>query len=215
MADDARLKRDVLYELDHDARVGAAHLHVTVSDGVAVVSGSLPNLTAKQAALAAARRVPALRRAFDGIAIDPALGSPTDAEIAERVRAILMLDAAVPAGVLDVAVAEGRVTLSGAVDWGYQREAARSAAARIGGVTHVVDRIEVSGPPSVADLRGRILAALEQLVEAEAAAIDIEIEAGVVRLRGALDGAACRKAAEQAARAAPGVVRVENLLNAA
>lgn len=214
MTSDEQLTRDIGYELGHDTRVDAVHLHVAVQDGAAVLSGSAPNLASKQAALAAARRVTGVRRVFDGIAVDTSLDGPADGEIAERVRAILALDAAVPPGAIEVDVAEGRVTLTGSVDWGYQREAARSAAARISGAVAVLDRIEVAGPPSVSDIRGRILAALEHLVESETSALTIEIEQGVVRLAGSLDGAACREAAVQATRTAPGVVSVENELEA-
>ena len=211
---DDQLTRNIRYELEHDARVDAAHLHIAVTEGVAVLSGSAPNLAARQAAKAAAGRVGGLRRIFDAIAIDEALVPPSDAEIANRVQAILRLDAAIPADAIAVEVQNRVVTLLGTVDWPYQREAARSAAARIAGVARVGDRIKVSGPPSVADLRGRILAALERLVETEAAALEIEVRDGVVRLTGTLDGAAARAAAEEAAKAAPGVIEIRNNLRA-
>lgn len=213
-ASDDQLARNIRYELDHDSRVDAAHLRVSVNDGVAVLSGSAPNLAAKQAAHAAACRVADLHSVCDGILIDAALAPPGDAEIADRVQAILGLDAAVPPGAICVEVAKGTVVLLGSVDWPYQRDAARSAAGRIAGVTQVADRIVVTGPPSVPDLRGRILAALERLVGTETAALDIQVSDGIVQLRGTLDGAQARAVAAEAVKAAPGVLEVRNQLEA-
>lgn len=209
---DPQLLRDVRQELAGDRAVDAAAIHVAVQDAVAVLSGSVANAAAKQAAVVAARRVPGVRRVFDSIAVKAADPAFDDAAIARRVSAILALDAAVPDDGVAAAVDHGFVTLSGEVDWPYQREAARSAAARIAGVVGVTCRIETRGPPSAADLRGRILAALEGAVEAETAGLEIAVDHGVVQLDGALAGASHRDAAERAVREAPGVIRVENHL---
>ncbi|MCW3846014.1 BON domain-containing protein [Sphingomonas sp. LB-2] len=209
---DAQLLRDVRRELGSDHSIDASAIHVAVQDGVVVLSGSVANVGAREAAASAARRVPDVRRVFEKISVRPVDPALDDAAIAARVHAILDLDAAVPTGAVDVAVDKGFVTLTGEVDWPYEREAARSATSRIAGVTGVACRIETRGPPSVADLRGRILAALEGLVEAQAAAIEIAVEDGVVQLAGMLGGTACRDAAERAVREAPGVRSVESHL---
>ncbi len=207
---DQQLLRDVRQELGSDPAVDTVAIHVAVQDAVVVLSGSVANLATRHAAVTGARRVPGVRRVFESITVKPADPTLDDAAIAARVRAILDLDAAVPEDAVDVAVDNGLVSLTGEVDWPYEREAARTAAARIAGVTGVACRIEARGPPSVADLRGRILAALEGTIEAEAAGLEIAIEDGVVRIDGTLCGAAHRDAAERAVGEAPGVARVES-----
>lgn len=211
---DPQLLRDVRQELGSDRAVDAAAIHVAVQDAVVVLSGSVANAAAKEAAVIAGRRVPGIRRVFESIVVKPADHALDDTAIANRVRAILELDAAVPCDGAIVAVDKGQVTLTGEVDWPYEREAARTAAARIAGVVGVTRKIEARGPPSVADLRGRILAVLEGAVEAEAAGLEIAVDQGVVQLGGALAGASHRDAAERAVREAPGVIRVENHLTA-
>ena len=82
---DDQLVRDVRRALGSDHSIDSAAIHVSVQDGVAVLSGSVANSAAKEAATAAARRVPGIRRVFETIALRPADPSLDDCVIAQRV----------------------------------------------------------------------------------------------------------------------------------
>lgn len=214
MQEDEQLLRNVRDELGWDPAVDHGAIHVVVQDGVVILSGTVTSHAAKLAAEKAAHGAFGIRGVFDGITVgnDP---EATDEAILARVRAMLELDAAVPAHTLEAAVENGHATLSGTVDWEYQREAARSAAGRVRGVTGVTTHVQVSGIPSIADIRGRVVTALQQAAEADAATIRIELDGSTVRLEGTLPSAHERDIAEAAARAAPGVADVEDRIEIA
>lgn len=209
MQDDPQLLRNVRDELDWDPAVDHTAIHAVVQDGVAILSGVVSNFAAKLAAEKAARRAFGIRGVFDGVTVsnDP---EATDDAVCGRVATMLDLDANVPSHDLAVKVAHGHVTLSGTVDWEYQREAARTAAGRVRGVTGVTTLIHVNGIPSMTDIRGRMVTALQQAAEAEAGAIRIELDGSIVKLAGKLSSARERDIAEAAARTAPGVTHVED-----
>jgi len=214
MQDDPQLLRNVRDELDWDPAVDHTAVHAVVQDGVAILSGTVANHAAKLAAEKAARRAFGIRGVFNGITVreDP---DATDEAILARVRTMLDLDANVPPNTLEVTVEHGHATLSGTVEWEYQREAARTAAGRVRGVTGVTTRIHVNGIPSITDIRGRVVTALQEAAEADAATIRIELDGGTVKLAGKLASSHERDIAETAARTAPGVVHVEDRIEIA
>ncbi|OJU21224.1 MAG: hypothetical protein BGN95_11415 [Sphingomonas sp. 66-10] len=211
MHDDAQSLRNVRNELDGDPTVDHTAVHAVVQDGVAVLSGTVTNYAAKLAAEKAARRASGVCGVFDGIVVsnDP---DATDEAVLERVYKMLELDANVPSHTLTATIEHGRVTLSGNVEWEYQREAARTAAARVRGVTGVNILVHVNGMPSIIDIRGRVVIALQQAAEAEAERILIDIDGSTVRLAGQLASAREREVAVAAVRSAPGVTRVEDCI---
>lgn len=210
MDDDPQLLRNVRDELDWDRAVDHTAVHVIVQDGVAILSGSVASYASKVAAEKAARRAFGIKGVFDGITVRPEDPDATDAAVAQRVAAMLDLDALVPRGTVSVAVERGHATLTGAVQWDYQREAARTGAARVRGVTGVTCLVQVHGTPSLTDIRGRIVTALEHAAESDADAIHIELDGGRVRLSGRVATRREREIAEDAVRGAPGVTQVDD-----
>ncbi|WP_296069931.1 BON domain-containing protein, partial [uncultured Agrobacterium sp.] len=104
-----------------------------------------------------------------------------------------------------VQVEKGWITLRGAVEWQYQKEAAADAVQALSGVLGVTNRIEVKPRVSVADVKKRIEDALKRNAEVEAQKIKINVADGQVVLEGKVDAWSERQAAERAAWAAPGV----------
>lgn len=66
-----------------------------------------------------------------------------DAELMHSASETLQSITEVPAGYVAIQVANGWITLSGTVDWRWQRDAVVNAMRRLVGVTGVSDRIEV------------------------------------------------------------------------
>jgi osmotically-inducible protein OsmY len=122
----------------------------------------------------------------------------------------LTWNVAVPDDRLTVVAREGTVTLSGDVDWQYQREAACRAVRQLVGVKRLVDAIAVRPLARAADVRADIEAALRRYAEEDANNIRVETHGGEVVLSGSVHAAAERKRAEHAAWAAPGVESVRN-----
>lgn len=205
---DSKLQRDVMDELRWEPQVDAAHIGVTAKNGVVTLTGSVPNYSQKLAAEAATRRVSGVEAIAEEIEVNFAGDPPTsDPDIAERIVNMLKWDVNVPDGV-KVKVEHGRVSLTGEVDWNYQKSAAAKPAGRIAGVKCVTNLISVKPRVSSADVRQRIMSAFNRSSSLEANALDIAVEGGTVKLSGTVHSWDERRIAENAAWAAPGVTKV-------
>lgn len=206
---DSQLQRDVLDELKWDPRVNHAQIGVTAKDGVVTLNGFVPTYAEKSAAEKAACRVMGVNALAEEIEVRFASDPKTsDAEIAQRILDIFAWDVTIPDQKLSVKVEHGWVTLTGSVDWHFQREAARKAAGKIGGVKGISNLVEVKLRPSPEEVRERILAAFKRSSEVDASSINVAIEGNTVRLGGKVRAWNERQVAERAAWSAPGVTNV-------
>ena len=211
MKTDHQLQRDVMDELEWVPDVDAAQIGITAKGGVVTISGSVENYAQKMAAehaVAGVLGVQALAQELKvRFASDP---KTSDAEIAGRILDVLSWNVTVPHEKIAVKVENNWVTISGTVEWNYQKQAAHAAAGHIGGVLGVTDLITVRNTPSTADIRERILAAFKRSSAADATGIRVTAESGTVTLGGNVHGSHERMLAERAAWGAPGVFYVED-----
>lgn len=207
---DLRLEQDVIAELKWDPSIDAADIGVAARNGVVTLAGFVPDYAQKLAAEAAARRVAGVRAIAEEIQVRFAVDPEThDAEIAQRILDRLSWDVTAPEGIM-VEVEQGRVTLTGKVDWNYQKEIAGRAAARTCGVLSVSNLVDVKAKPSPADVRERIVAALGRASRLDASAINVRVHGNVVKLSGRVRDSNARRIAERVAWSAPGVGQVED-----
>jgi osmotically-inducible protein OsmY len=109
-----------------------------------------------------------------------------------------------------VKVEKGWVTLSGTVDWQYQRVAAESAVRGLSGIVTVENLIDVKPRVAPGDVKQKILNALKRNAEVEADAIRVNVIEGKVVLEGNVKSWYERGIAEHAAWSAPGVKAVQD-----
>ncbi|HEY9026342.1 MAG TPA: BON domain-containing protein [Burkholderiaceae bacterium] len=122
----------------------------------------------------------------------------------------LAWNACVPEGSVRARVERGWVTLTGAVDWDYQREAAADAVRPLQGVRGVSNQVALAERPMPVDLAVRIGESLQRHARQEAHGIDVSVHGTTVFLRGHVDSWSDRRAAQEAVWAAPGVTKVVN-----
>jgi len=134
----------------------------------------------------------------------------TDPDLAQAVLNALRWDAGIPAGKLDVTVSHGWVTLKGEVEHGFQKLDAERAIRHIAGIKGITNLITIKPHVSPTDLKEQIEKELIRNAETDASNIQVEIEGSKVILRGTVRSYAEKKAAEEAAWAAPGVSEVDN-----
>ena len=136
----------------------------------------------------------------------------SDTEIAAAVEHALSWNTSVPQDRVKVTVEKGWVTLSGELDWNFQRRAVERMVRPLKGVAGISDNIRLKALPLPVNLGQRIEEALTRQVTREARRIEIELDGSVVTLRGRVHSWAEKNAAEGATWSAPGVSRVNNEL---
>ena len=213
---DFDLRQDVLDELDFDPSINAAQIGVAVEKGIVTLSGHVSSYAEKIAAERIALRVRGVRGVAQEIEVRyPDEKKDADDEIAQRAAKILEWDSGVPLNKIKVKVERGYITLSGAVDWQFQRKAAETAVHKLSGVRGVINTIVVHPSVDAFDIKRRIENALKRNAELEADEIRVIASDGRVTLEGKVHAWSEREIAQQAAWAAPGVVSVDDRLTLA
>lgn len=210
--EDAELKQLVEDELAWEASVDASDIKVAADDGVVLLAGHVPTYAQKHAANAAVRRLNGVRGLICELEVGVQPKAFADEAIAERCEHTLDWAVGVPSEDIKVKVANGVVTLTGEVEWRYQRTAASEAVMRLGGVRGVTNLIQVRPDVSPVDIQQGIAAALQRQAELEARGIVVLVQDGTVRLEGRVHSLQERDLVEHAAWVAPGVKAVENHL---
>lgn len=213
MKSDTQLKKDVEDELDWDPSINAAEVGVAVKDGVVTLSGQLDSFMEKYEVEKVVQRVAGVRAVAVEIDVKLDGGSKrSDTEIAHAVETALAWHSSVPAERIKAKVEKGWVTLSGEVDWEYQRATAANLVRPLLGVVGVSNAIVLKPRTTPDNIEKRIRDALTRRAEREAKGIEVSINGSTAVLRGSVHTWAEREAAQGAAWSAPGVTRVDNEL---
>jgi len=213
MKTDAELRNDVMAELALEPLLDAASVGVGVRDGVVTLGGHVATHEQKALATRAAGRVPGVRAL--ALELDVQLSPEhrrSDTDIAVAVCDALATRALLRPEGVRVVVDKGWVTLSGDVEWNYERCSAERALRALPGVVGVSDLIEIRRKPTAEALAERVQAALERQAQREARRVRIEVDGDEVTLRGEVNSRFEREAVQGAVVAVPGVGHVFNEL---
>lgn len=213
MKTDLEVQKNVQEQLRWEPILNAAEIGVSVKNGVVTLSGQVDSYVKKMAVEKAAKRVSGVKAVAEDIQVGLSVANKrTDAEIAEAVVNALRWDISVPEEKLQTQVENGFVTLSGEVDWDYQRTAAQHAIEKLTGVKFVFNNIKLKVKPVLANIKEKIKAALVRDAAIDADKISIAVSDNKVILSGTVRSIAQKDDAELAAWSAPGVNHVENLI---
>lgn len=211
MKTDAQVQHDVLAELKWERSVDAALIGITVQDGIVTLDGTVSSYTQKWDAERVAQRVAGVR----GLAVDmdvklPGSSKRIDTDIARSAGNALKWVNSLPKDTVSVMVEDGWITLSGEVDWQYQRE---SAAVRgLLGVIGVSDMVSIKHKPPHEHVKADIEAALKRRALAEIAGVQVVVQGGDVTLSGVVNTWSEREMVRQSAWSTAGVHTVTDLL---
>ena len=213
MTDDD-LRRDVAAELCWDPRMDRAAIEVRAASGLVTLHGTVASLWHKQAGGNAAARV----RGVTGVANELCVQIPDrdrrgDEDLCGDVLEALMLEGSVPMTV-DAKAQDGLVTLTGTVEWHYQREVAESRTAGVPGVAGIDNAIVLTQPPDAHAAAEAISRAFRRYAGLDADRLSVEAcPGGLVILSGTVGSKVAHDHAVAAAWSAPGVTEVDDRIS--
>jgi osmotically-inducible protein OsmY len=213
MKTDTELQQYVMNELRWEPSIKAAEIGVGVTDGVVTLSGYVNSFYKKWAAEHAASRVFGVKAVAEAIQVRyPGSLKRSDEDIARAVLNVLEWNVLVPQNRVKVQVQDGGVTLSGEVDWGYQKNAAEEAVRHLMGIILVSNQITIKPKVKPQDVKDQIESAFQRNALLDTRRITVETRGSKVILRGSVHSWAEKDEARWVAWAAPGVSEVESYI---
>jgi osmotically-inducible protein OsmY len=217
MKTDTELQQDVMNELQWEPTIKAAEIGVSVKDGFVRLSGYVDSYARKWAAERAAVRVFGVRAVAEEIQVRlPGSLKRSDGDIAQAAANNLQWNVWLTHMIdrIEVVVENGWITLSGDVDWWYQKDAAGDTVRNLLGVRGLSNNIAITPRSPITvneqDVKDKIESAFQRNALLDSRRITVETRGCKVILRGSVRNWAEREQVERAAWAAPGVSEVES-----
>lgn len=216
MKSDIELQRDVMDEILWDPILHAAEIGVIVKQGVVTLVGAVKNYAEKVAAEQAAKRVKEVKTVITDLCIRMTNESKRpDKEIMEAALNALKWSSFVPEDRVKLKVENAWITITGEVEWQFQKESVTSAVEHLVGVRGVSNFIKVKPSLNAILVKDVIKRALERSADIDAGSIDIQLNGGKILLTGKVRSWGQRKEVERAVWATPGVTEVTDQLTIA
>ncbi|MDI9332930.1 MAG: BON domain-containing protein [Cytophagales bacterium] len=186
MKTDSQLQQDVMSELKWEPAVHAAHIGVEVTDGVVTLTGQVDSYGEKWHAERAAQRVTGVRALAVEIEVKllGLFATHQDADIARTAADILAWSTTLPKDQIKAMVEGGWVTLSGEVDWEYQRQSAARSLRYLHGVRGISNQISIKPVVFASTVKSEIEAVLKRRAADDAQSIKVDIHGEDVTLTG-------------------------------
>ena len=214
MKTDIQLQRDVLTELAWEPSVNSSQIGVEVKDGIVTLAGHVGSYVEKWEAERAAQRVAGVTAlAVEMDVALPGSSARNDVDIARAASNVLQWSTYWAENQIKVVVENGWITLSGELDWDYQRKAAERAVRGLMGVVGISNQIVLKPAAVPTPVKSEIEAALKRRIHSDARHIVVEVDGTDVTLSGTVHSWSERDAARSSAWSTPGVRNVSDSLD--
>ncbi len=206
MKSDVQLQKDVLAELQWESSINAAQIGVEVKDGIVTLAGQVNSYAEKWDAERVTQRVAGVKAL--AVEIDVRLegmNNRTDADIARSAENVLQWTTYLPRDAVKIKVEMGWVTLTGQVEWQFQRASAVSAIRYLMGVSGISDQITIKTRVSAPMIKSAIEAALLRRTHHDTHHIAVSVHGSDVTLSGTVHSWSERELARDTAWGSAGV----------
>ena len=211
MSQDSALQQAVTDELKWEPSVASNDIGVTAKAGVVVLTGHVENYAAKHAAEIAASRVKGVKAVADELEVRlPVETKRTDERIAAAAVDRLSWDVSIPRDAVQVRIEHGWVTLTGEVDYHYQKDLAQQELRRLVGVVGITNQVTIRPRVDAPNLRDDITLALHRSWFLDPQTVHVGVDGGQVHLTGTVHSLRDRQIAASAAWSTHGVTGVAN-----
>ncbi len=209
---DSQIEKDVISELRWDPSVADLNLNVKSENGVVTLRGDVQHFNDKTTAEEITLRISGVKAVANEIEV-VLMGEyrKSDTEIAKAALEAIKWGYKIPKDI-KLSVNEGVITLSGEVEWDYQRLAARNAVKTLLGVCGVINHITIKSKIQSENIKSQIEHALKRSAEVEGRKINVQVKGDNITLTGKVHSFWEVMDAGLAAWNAPGVRNVNNKL---
>jgi osmotically-inducible protein OsmY len=209
MNSDASIRTNIEAELEFEPSVDSSGIGVAVTAGVVTLTGHVDSYASKMAAERAVARVRGVRALAEEIEVRLAVNAQhDDDEIARRAANVISWSTRIAPDSVHVKVEKGWVTLTGELDWQYQKNAVAELIRNLSGVVGESNHIRIRPHLESQDVVQSLAKAFHRHAKLESAAINVMVDGGKVTLSGNVSAWNDRRLAEDAAWAMQNVTEV-------
>ncbi len=213
---DQQIKKDIVDNLFWNNSVDASDIKVEVTNGTAILSGTVTNYAAKIQAVSETWDVDGVVNIENNIDVKypNEIEKLMDSDIEQRAMNILAWNPDLESSNIDLSVANGIVSLNGSVDTFWKKVKAEALVGELKGVILVVNHLAVIPTDKTLDktIGEYILEVLNRNLKIDINQITVTVIDGAVKLSGNVPDKKSYKDVYNAAKYTLGVTEVENNL---
>lgn len=213
MKTDLEIKKNVLAELSWLPNIDETEIGVTVNNGIVTLTGIVSDLPKKISIDNAVKQVAGVKAVAEEIKVKYTdSDKKSDIEIAKAAINALEWNASVPSEQIIVEVEDGKIYLTGELEWAYQKDFAKRTIEHLYGVKEVINNIQLMPKATPENVENQIKKAFTRSANIDAKNITVTINNQELTLSGTVHSVKEKDDAEITAYKAQGITNVINLL---
>ena len=212
MSDNNELYTNIIEKLRFEPGLDDSQVAVSTKDGgIVILGGKVKSYAEKHLAEEAVKKLANVKGIANELVVDLALSyKRSDVDILKAAMSALKWSMFIPHDQIKVTVESGHLTLSGEVEYNYQKERAAKALRNLYGTTGITNNIKVKPSVTPFEVKAQIIKEFERNARIDASNIKVEVDGGTVTLKGSVKNLDEDEEAENAAWSVPGVSNIIN-----